>query len=101
SPRMLRGFGFFTYDQGGDGGSARLQAEGRDVGLRPDHPVLSAPFVVRLTLHRTPRAPLALPVLLGAPFPSGAAKLDRASAEAGHLIVCDAPAIQIAPLGSD
>ena len=98
SPRMLRGFGFFTFDQLTPAGTARLQAEARAVGLPPTHPLLSQTFVVRLNLHRTPRAPLVLPVLLGAHFPVGVVKLDEDAVEAGRMTVCDAPLVQVAAL---
>jgi hypothetical protein len=60
--------------------------------------VLREPIVTRLTLHRTPRAPLAFAVSLGAPFPSGSGKMEQGSAAVGHFIVCDAPAIDLSPL---
>jgi hypothetical protein len=97
-PRTTRGFHFFTFDQSG-GPSDRLVAEARDARLATDHAALAQPFVIRLTLHRTPRAPLALAVVVGAPFPRGVAKLEREGAEAGHFTICEAPAIQITPLG--
>jgi hypothetical protein len=97
-PRTTRGFRFATFDQLTGARSARLQEEARDSGLPPDHPVLAAPFVIRLTLHRTPRAPLALPVMLGGRFPAGVAKLEPGGADAGHLTLCDAPAVPISPL---
>ena len=99
-PRATRGFHFFTFDQRTGARSERLLAEARDIGLSTEHAALAQPFVVRLELHRTPRAPLALAVALGAPFPLGVGKLERDSVEAGHFTICDAPAIQIAPLGS-
>ena len=97
-PRTTRGFLFGVFDQREGTRSDRLVAEARGIGLRAEHPALAEPFVVRLTLHRTPRAPLALAVALGAPFPFGVAKLERDSADAGHLTVCDAPALEILPL---
>ena len=95
SPRTLRGFGFFTFDQLTASGTERLVAEVRASGLPPSHPLLDQPFVVRLNLHRTPRAPLALPVILGDAFPVGATRLDPNAAAVGHLTVCDAPAIAV------
>jgi hypothetical protein len=97
-PRAIRGFRVSTYDQRAGTRSDRLLAEARDTGLTGEHAVLAEPFVVRLTLHRTPRAPLALPVVLAASFPIGVAKLERAGADAGHLMVCDAPAVSISSL---
>jgi hypothetical protein len=97
-PRTIRGFSFFTFDQLTGTPSERLRAEARDAGLTSGHPVLAEPFVIRLILHRTPRAPLALAVTLGASFPIGVAKLQPGAADVGHLQVCDAPAIAISPL---
>ena len=97
-PRTGRGFSFFVFDQLSGTRSNRLRAEARDAGLTLEHPVLAEPFVIRLILHRTPRAPLALAVTLGASFPIGAAKLQRGAADVGHLTVCDAPAIPISAL---
>ena len=98
SPRTIRGFHSFAFDQRTDVPSARLRAEERDVGLPHEHPVLAEPFVVRLTLHRTPRAPLALAVTLGASFPVGVVKLQEGAEDVGHLTVCDAPAVPISRL---
>jgi hypothetical protein len=95
SPRTLRGFGFFTFDQLTPAGTERLTAEARATGLPTNHPLLDQPFVVRLNLHRTPRAPLALAVILGGAFPVGATRLDPNAANVGHLTVCDAPAIAV------
>ena len=61
-------------------------------------PILAEPFVIRFNLHRTPRAPLTLPVILGARFPAGVVKLDDAALDAGRLTVCDAPLVAISPL---
>lgn len=99
-PKTTRGFQFFTFDQRTGTRSDRLLAEARDMGLTSEHPVLAQPFVIRLTLHRTPRAPLALAVLLGHSFPIGVAKLERGGADAGHFRICEAPAVSISPLGS-
>jgi len=99
-PRTTRGFVFGLFDQRDGRRSDRLMAEARGVGLPTGHAALAAPFVVRLTLHRTPRAPLALAVALGASFPFGAARLEQASADAGQLTVCGAPAIEVIPLGT-
>jgi hypothetical protein len=95
SPRAVRGFGFFTFNRLTPAGTERLAAEARATGLPANHPLLDQPFVVRLNLHRTPRAPLALPVILGGAFPVGATRLDPGAANVGHLTVCDAPAIAV------
>jgi hypothetical protein len=98
-PRATRGFRLAVFDQHPGERSQRLADEARDLGLPADHPVLAAPFVVRLMLHRTPRAPLALPVTLGTGFPMAVAKLQSESVGAGALRLCDAPVVDIAPLG--
>jgi hypothetical protein len=97
-PRTIRGFHFFKFDRLTPTRGARLIAEAGAMRLPGGHPLLAEPFILRLTLHRTPRAPLALAVMLGASFPSGVAKLERGITEAGHLTVCDAPAVPISPL---
>jgi hypothetical protein len=97
--RTTRGFRFGLFDQR-EGRSDRLVSDARALGLTTEHAVLAEPFVVRLALHRTPRAPLVLAVALGASFPFGVAKLEHDSADGGHLTVCSAPAIEILPLGS-
>ncbi len=96
--RTLRGFHARTFDRRQAEDAARLQAEARDAALAPDHPVLTQPAVVRLTLHRTPRAPRAFAVILGAPFPVGAGKLEQGDAASGHFTVCDAPPVAITAL---
>jgi len=98
SPRMLRGFGFFTFDQLTPAGTERLRAEAVAAGLPLTHPLLGEPFVVRFNLHRTPRAPLALPVILGAPFPIGVVKLEEDADDIGRLTVCDAPPVALSTL---
>jgi hypothetical protein len=97
-PRTIRGFHFFSFDRLTPTRADRLMAEMGASGLPGGHPLLAEPFILRLTLHRTPRAPLALAVALGASFPTGVVKLERSSTEAGHLTVCDAPAVPISPL---
>ena len=97
-PRTLRGFNASTFDQRDAARAARLQADASDEGLPLDHPVLREPIVTRLTLHRTPRAPLAFAVSLGAPFPNGTAKMEQGGAAVGHFIICDAPAFDLSPL---
>ena len=89
-----------TFDQIAGHQSERLLAEARDAGLHADDPVLADPFVIRLTLHRTPRAPRGLAAALGAPFPRGVARLEPDATHTGTLIVCDAPPIVITPLPS-
>src|SRR5262249_34441908 len=88
SVRMRRGFGFFTFDHLTAAGTARLPAEAVSAGLPLTHPILAEPFVIRLNLHRTPRAPLTLPVILGHPFPKGVVELDAGADDAGRLTVC-------------
>jgi hypothetical protein len=97
-PRTTRGFLFGLFDQRDGKRSDRLVAEAQGIGLPTQHAVLTQPFVVRLTLHRTPRAPLALAVTLGSSFPIGVARLAM-GADAAPLTVCDAPPVEILPLG--
>jgi hypothetical protein len=92
--RSTRGFRWAAFDRQTDANRERLQAEARAVGLS-EHPVFAAPFVTRLTLHRTPRAPLTLAVLLGATFPVGLGKGEYAGPGAAHLTICDAPPVRI------
>ena len=96
--RATRGFLFGLFDQREGKRSDRLIAEARGLGLPAEHEALVEPFVVRLTLHRTPRAPLALPITLGAPFPFGVARLEG-GADAEPLTICEAPPVEIVPLG--
>jgi hypothetical protein len=98
SPRMLRGFGFFTFDQLTPAGTERLRAEARGAGLPLTHPLLAEAFVIRFNLHRTPRAPLTLPVALGAAFPIGVTKLEEGAVDEGRLTVCDAPRVELSTL---
>jgi hypothetical protein len=98
SPRMLRGFGYFTFDQLTPAGTGRLRAEAREAGLPLTHPLLAEPFVIRLNLHRTPRSPLTLPVLLGASFPIGVVRLEEGADGVGRLTVCDAPPVALSTL---
>jgi len=97
--RTTRGFRFAAFDQRAAHRAEPLE-EARLHGLPTDHAVLTMPFVMRLLLHRTPRAPLALAVTLGAPFPVAVARLQEGSVESGHLMLCDAPKVDIAPFGS-
>lgn len=97
--RATRGFRFAVFDQRAGKRSDRLLAEASALGLTAEHPALSAPFVIRMTLHRTPRAPLALAVVLGASFPLGIAKLEQDNVDGRHLTVCDAPTVRIPSLG--
>ncbi|MEP7307115.1 MAG: hypothetical protein ABJA98_16505 [Acidobacteriota bacterium] len=97
--RTTRGFRFAVFDRRTGNPSERLE-EARLHGLATEHRVLTMPFVMRLLLHRTPRAPLALAVTLGAPFPVAVARLQAGVVETGHLMLCDAPEVDIAPFGS-
>jgi hypothetical protein len=92
--RSTRGFRWASFDRQTDANRERLQAEARAVGLS-EHPVFAAPFVTRLTLHRTPRAPLTLAVLLGASLPVGIGKGEYAGPGAAHLTICDAPPVRL------
>jgi hypothetical protein len=93
------GFVIATFDQRTSSGTSALAADARSFGLPLEHPVLAAPFVVRMELGRTPRAPFALPVLLGASYQVGVTKLERDGMRTGDIMVCDAPPIGIASFG--
>jgi hypothetical protein len=97
--RTLRGFHTAAFDQRTGDRSVRLAHEAAKSGLPDTQPVLAAPFVMQLELWRTPRAPLALPVVLGAPFTVGVGKLERDTPPAGTLQLCDAPAVEAVPFG--
>lgn len=95
--RTTLGFRFETFEQQAGTRAGRLSV--RDSGVFPgeDHGALTAPFVLWLGLHRTPRAPLTLAVVLGGAFPAGIARLENGGAEAGRFTICEAPAVTIAP----
>jgi hypothetical protein len=97
-PRTTAGFQFSFFDQSREDQPVQLRSRARHDGVPEGHAVMAAPFVQVITLQRTRRAPLALAVALGAPFPIGLARLERPGAEAGHLTLCDAPAMSIRPL---
>jgi hypothetical protein len=93
--RATRGFWSATFDRDTEPHADRLQAEGRARELS-DHEAFASPYVTRLTLHRTPRAPLTLGILLGASRPVGVAKgeyFDRSPIS--HLTICEAPPVKI------
>jgi hypothetical protein len=96
TPRMMRGFQAWAFDSRRAEGTGPLQAEAQAHGVPADHPVLAAPVVARLTLHRIPRAPLALPVDLGGSFPVAIARLDP-TASSERLYLCDASAAGVTP----
>jgi len=98
-PRTLRGFHTATFDQRAGVPSLRLAHEAAKSGLPDTQAVLRAPFVVQLVLWRTPRAPLALPVVLGVPLAIGVGKLERNEPPAGVLQLCGAPAVAVVPFG--
>ena len=95
SLRATRGFRSVSFDRRTEAHADRLVGEARASDL-DDRAVFVAPYVTRLTLHRTPRAPLTLGVLLGASRPLGVAKgayFDQAGSP--RLTVCEAPPVKI------
>jgi hypothetical protein len=93
--RATRGFRAATFDRETEAHADRLQAEARARELS-DRDVFAAPYVTRLTLHRTPRAPLTLGILLGASRPVGVAKGEYFDpSPSSHLTICEAPPIKI------
>ena len=93
-PRAMPGFALRMFDRNTEANSALMDAEAAAAGLGR-HPVFRAPFVARLTLFRAPRAPLALPVVLGPPRSQGAGQLTAERADALPLTLCDAPALSV------
>ena len=94
-PRAQRGFDLRMFGRRTAEESARLDAEAKEAGLQ-GHPVFASPFVARLTLYRTPHAPLALPIVLGPPRARGVGRLVADYAGALPLTICDTPNTQIA-----
>lgn len=93
--RATRGFRSVTFDRETEAHADRLQAEARARELS-DRDVFASPYVTRLTLHRTPRAPLTLGILLGASRPVGVAKGEYFdSSPSSHLTICEAPPVKI------
>jgi hypothetical protein len=94
-PRATRGFRSATFDRETEGHADRLQAEARARELS-DLEVFASPYVTRLTLNRTPRAPLTLGILLGASRPIGVAKgMYFNPLASAHLTICEAPPVRI------
>jgi hypothetical protein len=87
--RTTRGFHATSYERSADADRARLDASAREDGVPAGSPVLSAPYVTRLELWRTPGAPNVLTVELGA-IPVGALARLRPDAAAQRLTVCPA-----------
>src|SRR5262249_29363547 len=95
SLRTTRGFRSTVFDRQTEAHASRLEAEARL--LEPSaRPVFAEPYVTRLTLHRTRRAPLTLGILLGASRPLGVAKGEYFGPAVGSfLTICAAPPVKI------
>jgi hypothetical protein len=92
--RATRGFRAGTFDRKTEAHVDRLLAEAR-VRELSDREVFASPYVTRLTLNRTPRAPLTLGILLGASRPVGVAKGEYFDpSPSSHLTICDAPPVR-------
>jgi hypothetical protein len=96
TPRMIRGFQWSVFDGRRSAGGGPLRGEAEALGVPAGHPLLSAPVLAKLSLHRIPRSPLALPVDLGGSFPIAIAKLDP-TAVSERLSVCHTSAADVTP----
>jgi hypothetical protein len=93
--RATRGFRAGTFDRKTEAHVDRLLAEAR-VRELSDREVFASPYVTRLTLNRTPRAPLTLGILLGASRPVGVARGEYFDPSPSyHLTICEAPPVKI------
>ena len=93
--RATRGFRAGTFDRKTEAHVDRLLAEARARELS-DREVFASPYVTRLTLNRTPRAPLTLGILLGASRPVGVARGEYFDpSPSSHLTICEAPPVKI------
>ncbi len=93
--RATRGFRAGTFDRETEAHADRLLAEARARELS-DREVFASPYVTRLTLNRTPRAPLTLGILLGASRPVGVARGEYFDpSPSSHLTICEAPPVKI------
>jgi hypothetical protein len=88
-PLTTRGFHETSYDRAASADQSRLDAGAREDGVPAGSLVLSGPHVTRLELWRTPGAPNALTVELGAIPLSALARL-QPNAAVQHLTVCPA-----------
>jgi hypothetical protein len=94
------GFHVDTFDQRETSARAALIAAASADGAPIAEAALQQPFITRLRVYRTPRAPLALPILLDGAITAGIAKLGGEGGLATHLMVCEAPAVQIEPFAA-
>jgi hypothetical protein len=99
-PSATPGFHVDTFDQREPSARASLIAAAGADGVPNEQAVLKQPFITRLRVYRTPRAPLALPILLGGGFTAGIAKAGGEDGQAPRLTICDAPAVQIEPFAA-
>jgi hypothetical protein len=98
--RTTRGFHARLFDMRSSEASAQLRQQARELRLPESDPALASSIVVHLELHRTPKAPLALAITLGAPFPVGAIKRQPTPNDGGTLTVCDIGTAGVTPFGA-
>jgi hypothetical protein len=91
-PRVVWGFDLRMFPRRTPQEADRIEAEAAEAGLR-GHPAFASAYVARLTLYRTPHAPLTLPIILGPPRAHGVGRLR--DADALPLTLCDAPNVDI------
>jgi hypothetical protein len=93
-PRTMPGFDLRMFDRDNPASAALTDAEAANAGLR-DHPLFASSHIARLTLFRTPHAPLALPIVLGPPRSLGVGKLLDDDEGKPPLMMCDAPLVNV------
>jgi hypothetical protein len=91
-PRVVWGFDLRMFPRRSPEEADRIEAEAAEAGLRGNAAFASA-YVARLTLYRTPHAPLTLPIVLGPPRAHGVGRLRDAGAL--PLTLCDAPNVEV------
>jgi hypothetical protein len=89
-----------TFDQRETSARAALIAAATADGAPSAQAALQQPFVTRLRVYRTPSAPLALAILLDGAFTAGIAKVGGEGGQNTHLMMCEAPAVQIEPFAA-
>jgi hypothetical protein len=87
SPLTTRGFHVRSYDRHADADPARIEAAIRSDGVPVSSPVLTARYLTRLELWRTPGAPRILTVELGVTPNAAIARLGL-DAAVRRLTVC-------------
>jgi hypothetical protein len=99
-PRATRGFRMTSFDTRSPRSATQLRQQARDLGWPDRDPIFDLPIVLDLALHRTPRAPLALPITISGPFQLAASSRLSTPNDGGTLSLCDADPATVAPFGS-